>query len=118
MIAVDRVKERLDLARILGATHSVDTISSDFATMNEAVRAELPTAVSLVIDTTGVPDLIEQGLRSTLARDKLVCIGVPPLGYHLGVNVTEHINVSYSALSSETFPTDSSIERPRGLGLH
>lgn len=48
-----------------------------------------------MVETTGVPDLIAQGLQSTQARGKLVCIGVPPLDFSFGVNMVEHINVSY-----------------------
>lgn len=46
-----------------------------------------------MIETTGVPFLIEQGLEATHARGKLVCIGVPPVGYQMGVDMIKHINV-------------------------
>lgn len=49
-----------------------------------------------MIETTGVPSLIEQGLQATYSRGKLVMIGIPPLGYNLGINAIKHINVRSS----------------------
>lgn len=96
IIAVDRDQARLELAKTLGASHILNTSGPDFTTLNEAVRALFHNGVSVVIETTGVSFLIEQGLQSTHARGKMVLIGVPPLGYRLSVNVIEHINVSFN----------------------
>ncbi|KAJ5523162.1 Alcohol dehydrogenase superfamily zinc-type [Penicillium frequentans] len=94
IIAVDRVKARLELAKELGASHILDTSDSSFTTLDEATRILFAEGVSVVIETTGVPDLIEQGIQSTTARGKVVLVGVPPPNYTLGVKVIEHINVS------------------------
>lgn len=117
IVAVDRVRERLDIARTLGATHTIDNTSPDFTTLDKTAQAYFPVGVSVVLDTTGAPVLIEQGLRSTHARGKLVCIGIPPLEYELGVNLVEHINVCYSTLYSD-FLADFPKERTLGFGLH
>lgn len=93
IIAVDKFQDRLELSRTLGATHTINTTSPDFTTLSEAARAYFPAGVSIVIETTGVPFLIEQGLEATHARGKLVCIGVPPVGYNMGVDMIKHINV-------------------------
>lgn len=100
IIAVDRDKARLKLAKTLGATHILNTSDPKFTTLDQAAKALFPEGVSIVIETTGVPSLIEQGLQSTRARGKLVFIGVPPVGYNLNVNVIEHINVSLNLLYS------------------
>jgi threonine dehydrogenase-like Zn-dependent dehydrogenase len=73
----------------------VNTSDPEFTTLDQAAKAIFPDGVSIVIETTGVPSLIEQGLQSTHTRGKIVLIGVPPLGYNLSVSITEHINVSY-----------------------
>lgn len=91
---MDRVKARLELAKELGASHILDTSDSSFTTLDEATRILFAEGVSVVIETTGVPDLIEQGIQSTTARGKVVLVGVPPPNYTLGVKVIEHINVS------------------------
>ncbi|KAJ5369766.1 Alcohol dehydrogenase superfamily zinc-type [Penicillium cataractarum] len=92
IIAVDRDMARLDLAKTLGATHVLNTSDPKFTTLDQAVRSIFPDGVSIVIETTGVPVLIEKGLQSTHTRGKMVLIGVPQLGYSLSVPVTEHIN--------------------------
>jgi threonine dehydrogenase-like Zn-dependent dehydrogenase len=48
---------------------------------------------SIVIDTTGVPALIEAGLEFTASRGKLIFIGVPPNDYSLSVHVITALKV-------------------------
>ncbi|CAI7641867.1 unnamed protein product [Penicillium pancosmium] len=92
IIVVDRIEHRLQTAKSLGATHTINTKSLETTALNEAVLAVVPGGVSIVIETTGVPALLEYSLKSLKNRGKLILIGVPPLGYELKVNVTEHIN--------------------------
>ncbi|KAL4808181.1 chaperonin 10-like protein [Aspergillus unguis] len=91
IIGVDRYPARLDLAKSLGATHGIDT-SPDGFNLHNAILEIFPRGVSTVIDTTGVPVLIEDGLKSLRQRGTLVMIGVPPPQYELGVKAIPHIN--------------------------
>ncbi|KAL4908429.1 hypothetical protein BDW74DRAFT_175111 [Aspergillus multicolor] len=91
IIGVDRLSSRLELAKELGATHTIDTSPPGF-NLNKALREIFPTGVSTVIDTTGAPPLIEDGLQSLKQRGKIVLIGVTPMQYELGVSVVQHIN--------------------------
>jgi threonine dehydrogenase-like Zn-dependent dehydrogenase len=50
---------------------------------------------NIVIDTTGVPALIEAGLEFTASRGKLIFIGVPPNDYSLSVHVITAIKVGH-----------------------
>jgi NADPH:quinone reductase-like Zn-dependent oxidoreductase len=54
---------------------------------------------SIVIDTTGVPALIEAGLEFTASRGKLIFIGVPPNDYSLSVHVITAIKVGCFSVS-------------------
>ncbi|CAG8360518.1 unnamed protein product [Penicillium salamii] len=92
IIAVDRMKSRLELAKEIGATHAIDTSDSKFSTLDSAVRSIVPMGASVAIDTTGVPFIIEQSIQSTHARGKVVYIGIPPLDFTLNINLVEHIN--------------------------
>ena len=65
-----------------------------------------------MIETTGVPVLIEQGLQSLHPRGKIVLIGVPPLGYSLSVNVIEHINVGYDFSPIQEYKQLTYVTRP------
>lgn len=99
IIVVDKIKSRLRTARSLGATHTIHTNSLSPTALNEAVLAFVPGGVSIVIDTTGAPALLEESLKCLRKLGKLVLIGVPPLEYELKVNLTEHLNVSINASS-------------------
>ncbi|THC92794.1 hypothetical protein EYZ11_007723 [Aspergillus tanneri] len=98
IIAVDRVKARIELAKSLGATHTLDTSSADFTSLDEAIKLIIPAGVSVVIETTGHPAIFERGLRCTHARGKVVFIGIPPLGYQFSFDLSEHINHGRSIL--------------------
>ncbi|KAK1138578.1 hypothetical protein N8T08_002372 [Aspergillus melleus] len=75
---------RLQLAKDLGATHTLNTRDPGF-NLQDAVRAICPEGPSVVIDTTGVPDLIERGLDVAAPRGRIVLVGVPPVGYVVGM---------------------------------
>ncbi|KAE8421185.1 chaperonin 10-like protein [Aspergillus pseudocaelatus] len=94
IIVVDKVETRLEHAKRLGASHTINTGTLDNTGLKDAVCQLFPSGASVVIDTTGVPALIEEGLQATRKRGKLVLIGVAPLGYGLNVDVVQHVNFS------------------------
>jgi threonine dehydrogenase-like Zn-dependent dehydrogenase len=94
IVVVDRIESRLQLAKTLGASHTINTRAPDYTTLENALSNLFSDGVSVVIDTTGVPILIETALQCTRKRGKLVLIGVPPHGYGLNIDVVQHINVS------------------------
>jgi len=87
VIGIDRVKSRLELAKTLGATDCLDTSSADFEIVEEVKKLTGGDGSNIVIDTTGVPALIEAGLEFTASRGKLIFIGVPPNDYSLSMHV-------------------------------
>ncbi|KAL4816664.1 chaperonin 10-like protein [Aspergillus spinulosporus] len=91
IVGVDRLPGRLELAKELGATHTVDTSPLGF-NLQKTLLEMFPGGAHYVIDTTGTPVLIEDGLRSLRQRGKIVLIGVPPMQYELGIGVVQHIN--------------------------
>ncbi|KAL4932013.1 NAD(P)-dependent alcohol dehydrogenase [Aspergillus undulatus] len=91
IIGVDRLPGRLTLAKELGATHTLDTSPVGF-NLHKAITEMFPNGVSHVIDTTGTPAVIEDGLKSLRQRGQLVLIGVPPAQYDLSINGIQHIN--------------------------
>lgn len=89
------MQSRIDLAKKLGATHTIDTSIEGFTTLDEAVRKLVPPGVSIAIDATGVPHIIEQCVQATRARGKMVIVGAPPLDWDLKVRASKHLNVSF-----------------------
>ncbi|KAJ5120857.1 uncharacterized protein N7515_010245 [Penicillium bovifimosum] len=113
IIAVDRVQSRIDLAKTLGATHTINTSDADFSTLDLAVRDLLPGGVSIAIDTTGVPAVIEQSIQSTHARGKTVLIGVPPMDYMLNIHATTHISSGRAVLGCIEGDSDPRVAIPQ-----
>jgi aryl-alcohol dehydrogenase len=85
IVAVDRVPERLALAREVGATDTIDATQGNVA---EAVRALTGGAgADGVLETTGNPTVLRSGVDALAARGTLVVIGAPPFGTEVGLDV-------------------------------
>lgn len=85
VVAVDRVAERLELAKELGATHTIDANSAD---LGEAV-AELTGGQGAdgVVETTGSTKVLRAGVDALAARGTLVVVGAPPFGTEVALDV-------------------------------
>ncbi|MEV0222832.1 NAD(P)-dependent alcohol dehydrogenase [Streptomyces sp. NPDC050704] len=85
VIAVDKVAERLELARELGATHTVNAGEADVA---EAVL-ELTggRGADGVVETTGSVAVLRKGADALAARGTLVVVGAPPFGTEVALDV-------------------------------
>ncbi|QJT05756.1 NAD(P)-dependent alcohol dehydrogenase [Streptomyces asoensis] len=85
IIAVDRVAERLQLAKELGATHTVDASGTP---LGEAV-AEITGGQGAdgIVETTGNTAVLRQGVDALAARGTLVVVGAPPFGSEVALDV-------------------------------
>ncbi|MGP4045807.1 NAD(P)-dependent alcohol dehydrogenase [Streptomyces sp. 2A115] len=85
VIAIDKVGERLELARELGATHTVNAGEADIA---EAVL-ELTGGQGAdgVVETTGNVAVLRKGADMLAARGTLVVVGAPPFGTEVALDV-------------------------------
>ena len=85
IIAVDRVPERLALARELGATATVDTSAEE---LEPAVR-ELTGSrgTDYAIDTTGNPAVLRAAVDALAVRGKCAVVGAPPLGTEVSLDI-------------------------------
>ncbi|KAF2762618.1 GroES-like protein [Pseudovirgaria hyperparasitica] len=94
IIGVDRVESRMQLAKELGATHTINTSSfspespQDFA---EAVQKIDKNGPTITVDTTGVVDLIHQAYDLTRAQGKIVPLGMVPPGSKLNIDITDMV---------------------------
>ena len=78
IIAIDLVDARLDLARSLGATHTINSRAADVAA--EIASIVGGDGVDVAIDNTGNVDVIALASRLTSGRGRTVLVGVPPKG--------------------------------------
>lgn len=83
IIAVDRVAARLDLARTLGATH---TILADGQDVTAAIRAICATGVDRIVDTTGVSAVVRAGLEALASRGEMAMLAVTAPGTEISFN--------------------------------
>ncbi|MER5183518.1 NAD(P)-dependent alcohol dehydrogenase [Streptomyces sp. NPDC002896] len=85
IIAVDRVPARLELARELGATHTIDTTSDDLAeTVAEITGGH---GADGVVETTGNIQVAGAAIGALAARGTAVLVGAPAFGSTVPVDV-------------------------------
>jgi len=85
IIAVDKVGERLELARELGATDVIDAGSED---IGQAIKRITGGAgADGVVETTGSTAVLRSGADALAARGTLVIIGAPPFGSEVALDV-------------------------------
>ncbi|MEU5320173.1 NAD(P)-dependent alcohol dehydrogenase [Streptomyces sp. NPDC021056] len=85
IVAVDRVGERLSLARDLGATHTVNAGEADLVESLAAITGGR--GADGVVETTGNVAVLRQGVDALGARGTLVVVGAPPFGSEVALDV-------------------------------
>ena len=83
IIAVDLHDSRLELARSLGASQTINSARCDAEALILEALAGQP--LDVFIDNTGVPAVIELGYRLTHREGRVILVGVPRLGQNLNV---------------------------------
>lgn len=83
IVAIDRVAARLELARELGATH---TILADGQDVMAALRAIVTTGIDRIVDTTGVSAVIRAGLEGLASRGEMAMLAVTAPGTEITFN--------------------------------
>ena len=103
IIGIDRVESRLELAKELGATHIINTSTSD-KSLNDAVR-EITSGdgSTITIDATGVVPLIQQGIEFTANQGKMILLGVAPMDAGLQVAIVPYMVVSSAVILTLLF---------------
>jgi S-(hydroxymethyl)glutathione dehydrogenase/alcohol dehydrogenase len=83
LIAVDLYDEKLQLARSLGATHTINAAKED---AEAAIKAILGAAgADVFIDNTGQPAIIEKGYGLVKPQGRVILVGVPKKGNNIQI---------------------------------
>ena len=76
IVVVDKQPHRLELAKTMGATHTV----SAYANASDDLRALAQHGFHIVVDATGAPAVIERALDYLRPRGQYLQFGVAPIG--------------------------------------
>jgi S-(hydroxymethyl)glutathione dehydrogenase/alcohol dehydrogenase len=83
IIGVDIHDNRLPLAREMGATHFLNSRNCDLrAEVREIVG---PGGVDVIVDNTGIPEMIELAYELTAPKGRVVLVGVPRKGQNISI---------------------------------
>src|SRR5262249_12813131 len=83
IIAVDLYSGRLDLAKKLGATHTINAREQDArAAITNVLGQDF---LDVFIDNTGRPDVIQIGYELTQPQGRVVLVGVPRKGHNISI---------------------------------
>ncbi|MDQ1129647.1 NAD(P)-dependent alcohol dehydrogenase [Microbacterium sp. SORGH_AS_0888] len=85
LIAIDLVEERLELARELGASDTIDAGTEDVATRLSQITGGR--GVDLSFDTTGSPRVARGALDAAAVRGTVLVCGAPPPGTEIPVDI-------------------------------
>lgn len=89
IVSVDPKENRLEKAEELGATATINPAEVDDVV--EAVRTETGGGVDYAVESTGVPDVAEQGVEVLTQRGTLAVVGAPALGTRASYDVNDLI---------------------------
>jgi aryl-alcohol dehydrogenase len=85
IVAVDKIGERLSLAKELGATHTVNVGEADLGeALAETTGGQ---GADGIVETTGSVAVLRQGVDALAARGTLVVVGAPPFGTEVSLDV-------------------------------
>jgi len=107
IIAVDLYKNKLELAKQMGATHLIDG-SAPETIPDQISKISKQAGIDIFIDNTGSPSVIEMGYRITKGNGRVILVGVPKKGddikiYTLPMHFGKIITGSHGG---ESMPSD------------
>lgn len=91
LIAVDINADRLKLAELLGATHTILSSDGSVDVVSRICSISGGNGVSRAADCSGVPSVIESMIQSLGSRGKAATIGAPAPGSCVKLDVFAHI---------------------------
>jgi Zn-dependent alcohol dehydrogenase len=94
IIGIDRYESRLELARELGATDVINTAStSSLCQVSDMVLTKTKNlGANITLDTTGVQDLIQESIRMTAFKGKILQVGAAPMDATLKIPIFEFMS--------------------------
>ena len=95
IIAADIQQQRLDLAESLGATDKVNTSGDGLKTFLKEIHG-----CDLVLDTTGISELVSTAWQRLRKQGKLCCVAVPKPGTRIEIDLTSLMGAGKQLIGS------------------
>ncbi|MDC2995144.1 zinc-binding dehydrogenase [Prochlorococcus sp. AH-736-F09] len=110
IIGVDIHENRLDLAKKLGATHTINSSNKDaFEKIKDILKSK---ELDVFIDNTGIPKIIQQGYEIVNKEGRVVLVGVPKHGNNINIfSLPLHFGKSISGSFGGECKPDKDIPR-------
>lgn len=83
IIAIDRYDGRLNLAKVAGATHLINTREQEAGRLIQEITESH--GVDCFVDNTGNPEIIKLGYQMTKPQGRVILVGVPPKGDDISI---------------------------------
>ena len=83
IIAVDLTEDKLNMAKAVGATHTINSKLKN--SEQEIINILGENQLDVFIDNTGIPSIIEMGYRVLKSKGKIVLVGVPKKGQNINI---------------------------------
>lgn len=115
IIAADLSGERLALARELGATHTVNTRSTD---LTDVVADAAPGGVAWAFEAVGKPETLRAAVSCLRPTGTLVAIGLARAGQTVELPINELVQKDLRIIGSLYGSANTVVQIPRLLGLH
>jgi S-(hydroxymethyl)glutathione dehydrogenase/alcohol dehydrogenase len=116
IVAVDRMAEKLDLARDLGATDCVMATDAD-ATVDAVRSAARHGGPDFAFEAIGLPATIEQAIAVLPPTGTAVLVGLTPFGARASFEVFPFVDGSRRILGSNYGFAVAAVDFPRYAGL-
>jgi Zn-dependent alcohol dehydrogenase len=115
IIAVDTVDARLDLAREVGATHTINSVTQDL----EAEIARIcPSGLKWALDAVGIPATLSQAVNNVATSGTVVAVGLGRVGTSFEVPVNALVQQEKRIIGSLYGSSNTLVQVPQILELY
>lgn len=115
IIAIDIRQDKLDIAKSLGATHTINSSLDLYKDVLSFVKGK---GVDVFVECTGIIKLIEEGYRATAPNGKMILVGQPHHKYDLTFPLMRQHYCGKTLMDSQGGLTNPSVDIPRYLELY
>lgn len=118
IVVFDVAAEKLELARRLGATHTVDTAGLDPADAVSAVQELTGGGVEVAVDAVGLPQTLRQAFSALRPGGTAIAVGLTSVDATAAVPVNELVQQQKRLVGSLYGSANPPVDLPRYLGLY